>query len=61
MQLKVTATTLDCMYKTFLKQWVNQIILLKMHAGRHKHLQQSEQGGLYSPCEWLSVSFVAVM
>lgn len=32
-----------------------------MHAGRHKHLQQSEQGGLYSPSEWVSVSFVAVM
>lgn len=47
----------------FLKHWVDQIILVKMyiHAGRHKHLQQSEQGGLYSPCEWLSVSFVVVM
>lgn len=32
-----------------------------IHAGRLKHLQQSEQGGLYSPCEWLSVSFVVGM
>lgn len=62
-QLKFTANALDCIHRIFHKQRVNQIILLKMyiHAGRHKHTQQSEQGGLYSPCEWLSVSFVAVM
>lgn len=62
-QLKFSATTLDRIRRIFRKQRVNQIILLKMyiHAGRHKHTQQSEQGGLYSPCEWLSVSFVAVM
>lgn len=50
-------------YKIVLKQRVNQIILLEiyMHAGRHKHLQQREQGGLYSPREWVSVSFVAEM
>lgn len=61
MQLKFTATTLDYAYKIFLKQRVNQMILLKMHPGRHKHSQQSEQETLYSPCEWESVSFVAGM
>lgn len=45
MQQKSTATALDCMHKILFKQRVNQNILLKMHAGRHKHLQQSEQGG----------------